>query len=396
MSTFAIARNNLLHRPFRFCALAALIAVTAFAIAGGTLFGLGLRNGVASTAARLGADIMFLPAGAERNLEGVLLSGKPSAFYLPGESVRLLRDLEGVKRASPQLYISTFDSPHCGSLVQIIGYDPQTDFVVAPWLAESVPGGPGRGEIVIGNAIRLDAGEEMLLFDTRYRVAGKLEKTGMGFDATVFAGKETARMLIDAYETYVGAIPMPDEDAASVVVADLEEGIDREAFARELRLKHRDVGAVLPQAVIGNLTRNLDLTVGVLMGFPILLLFLSAFVLVIVCAITLNERKREFGVLRALGATQRRLVDILTVESLLLGAGGAGVGVLLFCVTALPFNALIESRLASEYMLPPVGVTAAVLCGCFLLCAAGGPIAALASALRIGRADVSLIMREDI
>jgi putative ABC transport system permease protein len=396
MSTFTIARNNLLHRPFRFCCLAALIAITAFAIAAATLFGLGLRNGVESTAARLGADLMLLPTGAERNLEGALLAGKPSTFYLPGDSVRLLRDLDGVKRASPQLYISTFDSSHCGSLVQIIGYDPETDFVVAPWLEEHIPGGPKRGEIVIGDAIQLDVGDEMLLFGTRYKVAGKLEKTGMGFDATVFAGKDTARMLIDEYETYIGAIPMPDEDAASVVTVEVEEGIDHETFAKELRKAHRGVSVVLPQAIIGNLAKNLDLTVGVLMVFPILLWFLSAFVLVIVCTITMHERKREFGVFRALGATRRKLVDILMAESVLLGAVGAGAGVLLFCVTALPFNTLIESKLASEYMLPSVGVTASVLGGCFLLCAAGGPIAAFASALRAGRAEASLIMREDV
>jgi putative ABC transport system permease protein len=396
MSTFAIARNNLLARPFRFCCLAALIAVTAFAIAGGTLLGLGLRNGVASTAARLGADLMLLPAGAERNLEGALLSGKPSTFYLPGDSVRRLCGLEGVKRASPQLYISTFDSSHCGSLVQIIGYDPETDFVVAPWLAKTVPGGPKRGEIVIGDAIQLETGEEMLLFGTRYRVVGKLEKTGMGFDATVFAGKETVRMLIDEYETYIGAIPMPDEYAASVIAAEVEEGIDAETLAKEIRKTERGVSVVLPQAIIGHLTQNLDLTVGVLTGFPILLWFLSAFVLAIVCTVALHERKREFGVLRALGATRKKLVNILAVEFLLLGAAGAGLGVLLFCVTALPFSALIERALASEYLLPPAGVTASLLLGCFLLCSVAGPVAALASALRVGGEEASLIMREDV
>ncbi|MDR2089276.1 MAG: ABC transporter permease [Clostridiales Family XIII bacterium] len=396
MSNFSIARNNLLHRPFRLCCLAALIAVTAFVIAGGTLFGLGLRNGVASTAARLGADVMFLPTGAERNLEGALLEGKPSTFYLPGDAVRALSELEGIKRASPQVYISTFDSAHCGALVQIIGYDPETDFVVAPWLAENGSSEPGRGEIVIGSAINLAPGEEMLLFGTRYSVVGKLEKTGMGFDASVFAGKETARMLIDEYETYIGAIPMPDEDAASVVTAEIEEGIDHEAFAKEIRKERDGVNVVLPQAIIGNLTRNLDLTIGVLTGLPALLWFLSAFVLVIVNTITLNERRREFGVLRALGATRKKLLGILLAESALLGALGAGAGVLLFCVTALPFNALIESKLASEYLLPTAGVTAPVLIGCFLLCAAGGPIAALASAVRIGRAETSFIMREDV
>jgi putative ABC transport system permease protein len=396
MSTFSIAWNNLLHRPFRLICLAALIAVTSFAIAGGTLFGLGLRNGVESTAARLGADLMFLPPGADRDLEGALLEGKPSTFYLSGDAVRLLAGLAGIKRASPQFYISTFDSAHCGSLVQIIGYDPDTDFVIAPWLAEQVSGGPKRGEIVIGDAIQLEVGEEMLIFGSRYKVAGKLEKTGMGFDVTVFAGKETARMLIDEYEQYVGAIPMPDENAASVVVAEIGEGIDHEAFAKEIRKTHRNIDVILPQAIIGNLAKHLDLTVGILAGLPIALWLLSAFVLVIVFTITLHERKREFGVLRALGATRKKLIGILLTESVLLCAAGAGAGVLLFCVTALPFNTLIESKLESSYLLPAAGVTASVLGACFLFCAALGPFAAAVSVLRIGRAETSLIMREDL
>ncbi|MDR2295857.1 MAG: ABC transporter permease [Clostridiales Family XIII bacterium] len=396
MSTFGIARNNLLHRPFRLLCLLALVAVTAFVIAGGTLLGTGLRNGVESTAARLGADLMILPRGADRDLEGVLLEGKPSTFYLPGDSVRSLSDLEGVKRASPQFYISTFDSAHCGSLVQIIGYDPETDFVIEPWLTETVSDGPKRGEIVIGDAIQLDVGEEMLLFGTRYGVAGKLEKTGMGFDVTVFAGRDTARMLIDEYEQYIGAIPMPDEDAASLVVVEVEEGIDPEAFAKEIRRNHRGVDVVLPQAIIGNLAKHLDLTIGILTVLLAVLWFLSAFVLVIVFTITLNERKREFGVLRALGATRKKLASVLMAESVLLCAFGAGAGVLLFCVTALPFNAFLESKLESEYLLPPAGAAALILCVCFLLCAAGGPMAAAVSAVRIGRAETSFIMREDV
>jgi putative ABC transport system permease protein len=325
-----------------------------------------------------------------------LLEGKPSTFYLPGDSVRLLSNLEGIKRASPQFYISTFASSHCGALVQIIGYDPETDFVIAPWLAENVPGRPKRGEIVIGDAIQRDAGDEMLIFGTRYRIAGKLEKTGMGFDVTVFAGRETARMLIDEYEQYIGAIPMPDEDAASVIVAEIEAGIDHEAFAKEIRTKYRGIDAILPQAIIGNLSRHLNLTIGVLTGLLIVLWFLSAFVLVIVFTITLNERKREFGVFRALGATRRKLARVLMAESVLLCAAGAGVGTLLLCVTALPFNAFVESKLESEYLLPSAGGVALILCGCFLLCAAGGPIAAAVSAARIGRAETSFTMREDV
>ncbi|MDR1573061.1 MAG: ABC transporter permease [Clostridiales Family XIII bacterium] len=396
MSTLIIALNNLMHRRFRLFFLAALVGLIAFVITGGVLLASSLRNGVESTAARLGADAMFLPPGAGRDLEGALLEGKPSTFYLSGESVRGLSGAAGVKRSSPQLFVATFDSSHCSALVQIIGYDPETDFVIAPWLTEEVPGGPGRGEIVIGNAILLETGEEMQLFGTKYRVAGRLEKTGMGFDVSVFANTETIRMIIDEYETYLGAIPMPDENAASAVVAEIADGIDHEAFAKNIRKNYRNVDVILPQAIIGNLAKNLDLTIGVLTVLPIVLWIVLAFVLAIVFTIALNERRREFGVLRALGATRKKLVGILLAESALLSAFGAGGGILLFCITVLPFGALIENRLGAEY-LPPSALDAALLLGlCFLLCAAGGPIAAVLSAVRIGRAETSLVMREEL
>jgi putative ABC transport system permease protein len=288
VSTLIIALNNLLHRRFRLFFLATLVGLTAFVIAGGVLLAASLRNGVESTAARLGADAMFLPVGAGRDLEGALLEGKPSTFYLPGESVRGLSGAAGVKRSSPQLFVATFDSSHCSALVQIIGYDPETDFVVAPWLAEEVPGGPGRGEIVIGNAILLETGEEMQLFGTKYRVAGRLEKTGMGFDVSVFANTETIRMIIDEYETYLGATPMPDENAASAIVAEIADGIDHEAFAKNIRKNYRNVDVILPQAIIGNLAKNLDLTIGVLTVFPVVMWLVLAFVLAIVFTIALK------------------------------------------------------------------------------------------------------------
>jgi putative ABC transport system permease protein len=391
-----IAWNNLLHRRFRLFCLATLIGLVAFVIAGGVLLGLGLRNGVESASARLGADVMFLPLGAAGDLEGALLAGKPSTFYLPGESVRLLSEESGVKRASPQLFVATFDSSHCSALVQIIGYDPETDFVVAPWLEETLPGGPKRGEIVVGNAILLETGDIMQLFGTQYCVAGRLEKTGMGFDVSVFANRETIRMIIEEYEKYLGAIPMPDADAASAVVVETEAGIDVEAFAKNIRKRYRGVDVILPQAIIGNLARNLDLTIGVLTVLPAVLWLVSAFVLSIVFTIALNERKREFGVLRALGATRRKLAGILLTESVLTGVLGAGGGIFLFCVTALPFGAFIESKLGSEYLPPSAEEITLLLGACFLLCAACGPIAAALSAVRVGRAEASLVMREDL
>jgi putative ABC transport system permease protein len=397
LSTFYIALNNLNHHPFRTVSLIALVAVTAFLISGGTLLGVSLQSGVDSTRQRLGADAMIVPLGAERDIEGALLQGKPGTFYLRGDTARRLQSADGVERASAQLFIATFDSEHCAFPLQIIGYDPETDFVVAPWLAAKVPGGPGYGEVIMGSDINLAVGKKLLLFGSDFQTIGRLEKTGMGFDVSVFVNMETARALVDEYRSYVGAIPVPDDTGAvSAVMVDIAKGYETAAFAKNLRENFRNdsISIVLPQAMIDSLGRNLNLTLMILRLLLTVLWLLSVTVLAIVFMVALNERKREFGMLRALGANKGKITGIILAEASLIGAAGALLGVGSLCLLVFPFNALIESKLEAEYLLPPAPETALILLCGFGISLAMGPLASIFSAVRLGRGDAFSVIRE--
>jgi putative ABC transport system permease protein len=402
ISTARIAVSNIVHQRFRSVCIVLLIALTTLLIAGGTLLGVGLQNGVESIDARLGADAMIIPLSADSDFEGALLNGSPSTFYLPPDAMERLDTIEGVERATGQLFISTFDSEHCAALLQIIGYDPETDFVVKPWLASSEVTEPENGEVIVGSNVTLDVGDKLQLFALNLEIVGKLDKTGMGFDNSVFVNRETAHMLLGEYEKYAGAFPLPEgedgNDVVSAILLDVDNSFDPVVFQRSVNEGFRGEGVryVSSQALMASTSKNLGLVLGVLAVLLSALWVFAVFVLAVIFTLTLNERQREFGVLQALGATRGKLASIVLSEVALLCAGGALIGIGVVCLIVFPYSSLIESVLQTAY-LPPRSLTVSVILGsCFVAGTAIGPLASLFSLARIGRSEVYENMREGL
>ncbi|MDR3288804.1 MAG: FtsX-like permease family protein [Peptococcaceae bacterium] len=379
-----------------------LIAVTTLLITGGTLLGYSLRNGIESVNARLGADAMIVSASAGDSFEGALLRGSPSTFYLTADVANRILQTDGIERATQQLFITTFDSEHCAALVQIIGYDPETDFVVAPWLQGSKIIEPQYGEIVVGSNIQLKTGQKMQLFALKLDVVGVLDKTGMGFDNSVFVNMDTAKMLLAEYGKYAEALPLPEgadvDDIVSAVLVDIKSDTDPLVFQRSINYEFAGEGVryVSSQALLANTTKNLNLVIGVLMVLLVAIWMFAVFVLAIIFTLTLNERQREFGILRAIGATRRKLTAIVLTETMLLCSAGALLGVGVVCLIVFPYSRLIERVLQTAYLPPQSLLVAAILIICFVLGAVIGPLASLFSAARIGKSEALVNMQEGL
>lgn len=402
ITTWKIAVNNIVHRQFRSVCIVLLIAVTTLLITSGTLLGFSLRNGVESINARLGADAMIVPRSAGDSFEGALLSGSPSTFYLTADVANRIVRLDGIERATAQLFISTFDSEHCAALVQIIGYDPASDFVVTPWLKSSKITEPGYGEVVIGGNVQLQPGDEMPLFSVKLNVAGVLDKTGMGFDNAVFVNLETAQMLLGEYEKFATALPLPEGagtgDVVSAILIDFKSGTDTQAFQQNLNQEFRTDGIryVSSQALLAGISKNLNLVIGILLVLLAALWVFAVFVLAIIFTLALNERQREFGILRAIGATRRKLTSIVLLEAALLCAAGAICGVGMVCLIVFPYNELIKRVLQTAYLPPQSFSVVIILLLCFLSGTVTGPLASLFSAVRIGKNEALENMQEGL
>jgi putative ABC transport system permease protein len=394
LTSWRIAFENLKQGGARSIGLIILVAVITLAISGGALLGFSLGNGIGQTEKRLGADVIVVPRGAETDLQGALLQGEPSTFYIPGDVTKQLLAEPDAEKASAQFFIATFDAAHCIAHIPIVAYDPETDFVVAPWFQSEHRKTPGPGETLIGSNVDCEEGTVIMLFGTRYNVVGNLQKTGMGYDSTMFITTDTAKQMITDYESYEGSVKLPDKDAVSAVMYKLRDGVDPDAFAKHLRTDYDTISVVLRQQMVNDMSKNLGLTTAVLRILLIILWLVSATVLTFLFSLILNERKREFGILRAVGASRKTLVRIVTGESFLISTIGAAIGIAVLSLIVFPFNALIETKLTAEYLLPSGASLALILLITFGVCAAIGPISSLYAAFKLGRKETFTIIRE--
>ena len=140
LTPLALAWANLRRRPARAGSLCFLVALFAFALLAAALVNAWLRAGLSGLSGRMGADILIVPYGYEKKLEGALLRGEPSAFYTKAELADKIRAHDFVAAASPQLFLTSLSTGCCSVKVQLVGFDPATDFSVGPWLRSRRPG----------------------------------------------------------------------------------------------------------------------------------------------------------------------------------------------------------------------------------------------------------------
>ena len=195
LTVIELAKQNLKRKPFRTVSLIVLTAVLAFSLFCGSFLVKSLNGGMQSLANRLGADIIVVPQGYDSKIESALLRGEPNSFYFKLEVVDRLKKIEGIERASPQLFVATLSAGCCSFPLQVIGIDFDSDFTIKPWLQQQVKLPLAQNQIVVGSNIVGNTHSEVKFFNQPFVIAGRLAKTGMGFDNSVFMTIENAKRL---------------------------------------------------------------------------------------------------------------------------------------------------------------------------------------------------------
>lgn len=397
LTAAGIAANNLKRKPFRTAGLIFLVAILAFTLFGGTVLAKNLDNGVQSLSERLGADILAVPYGYEANIQSALLRGEPSTFYFDGAMTGKLAGVEGVEKVSPQIYIATLSAGCCSYPLQLIGFDPGTDFVIQPWLAGTLGHPLADGEIVVGSNINAQPGQKLKFFDRNFTVAARLDKTGMGFDTSVFMNLATARQTARESERIQAHPVAGNGDLISSVMVRIKDGRDVKEVANSIlqALAKEGVHVVVTKNMISDISgslRGISTYIYVLAG---VLWAVAAGVLAIVFSVIVNERKREFSVFRVLGAPRSRLAGMILCESALVSLWGTVAGVAAAACVVFPFSTYIASMLGLPYLQPSGGDILAAMALSVLISFAVGPLASSYAAVKIGRSEIYAAMRED-
>lgn len=359
-----------------------------------------LSGGLDSLSARLGADIIVTPyaATSQVSYDSVIIQGKPGQFYMDSKYYDEIKtEIEGVDKVTAQFYLASAKASCCSSRLQIIGFDPETDFSIQPWVEKSYSRELGLYDAVVGSDVTPNTDMTVEIYGKTLRVQAVLDKTGTELDSALYVDTDTMKELIRAHnEKNPNQEKTIDPDnVVSSVLIKVADGYDIDDVAGDINLHVRQVKAIRTQNMISDVSDSLSgvsATVSVLM---VVVWILSAVILSIVFTMIINERKKEFAVLRVLGASRAKLAGLVFLEASLHGFLGSLLGSGLTVLIAALFSSAIENAIGLPFLLPSPIVMLIAGAATVVLTVAAGAVTAAASAVKISKIDTGLILRGD-
>lgn len=394
LTPLAHATRNLRRRPVRAAilvmAIGLLVAVFVFALS----FVRRVDSSIRRTSERLGADLLVVPTGSRGAAEDVLLDHRVKTFYMDRSIVERVKAIPGIERVTTQTYLATITGACCDVPESIVvAFDPDTDFVVRPWLGARGARTLGKGEALVGSesAFNITLGlteVNGVLFGNVFRMVGVLEKTGTGLDTAIFIDENGLGDILRTGKANVRP------GTVSVIFAKVAKGFDPVRVAGAIEDSIVQADAVARRDVGQGLTRALgDISRMFLITFALAALLAALLAWAVFSGIA-NERSREVGLMRAMGARESQVMTLFALEVLIIGALGSALGILSGTALSLGLArgfAILRNVSIELSLVERVGVGAAGLVVGIAVCIVG----ALAPIRRAGRTEPLTVLKGD-
>ncbi len=188
--------------------------------------------------------------------------------------------------------------------------------------------------------------------------------------------------LMDTYDVVAGRIGIVDLDKPTAISIypssfDSKDSIIKLIKDYNKKLKEEGKEEITYTDMVGLLMSSVTTIVNVisyaLMAFVAISLIVSSIMIGIITYISVLERTKEIGILRAIGASKRDISRVFNAETMIVGfvAGAIGIGITL--ILLIPINAIIYklSDIHNIAVLPVGGAIILVLISMFLTFIAG-------------------------
>lgn len=356
----SLVYSNLERRPWRSLILVLCVAaVVGMQVAAAILDRAG-RRGLERGLNRMGADLVAVPRGLSESMADSIMTGEAALFYMDQSFEKKIASFDFVGRTSAQLYIKSLAGASCCSAwnVFLIGFDPETDFTVRPWISQNMERPLGPDEVLVGAAIGKDPGATLKFYGHEFLVAGSLDPTGMGLDVTVFIPIESAYLMAKESSAKADKPLDIEPGRVSAVLIGLKPedhgGLSVSRAAFELEKAIPEISVVQPNDLMLKMRNNLAGTLRSLRASSYAIWPVAALLTGLVFAMATGERRREIGLLRALGATRAFVFRMIVIEALALVVSGALVGLIVSIGLMAGFSRLIAKYLEVPFYWPGV------------------------------------------
>ncbi|HKY89160.1 MAG TPA: ABC transporter permease [Candidatus Limnocylindrales bacterium] len=349
-TTLLLARRNLARNRIRL-----LVSVGGVALALSLTLALdaiyaGVANQLTTYIDRAGADIWVAQAGV-RNLHMV-------ASWLPDSVTAEVRSIDGVVEVTPILYSTdTIAAGEERAVAYVIGL-PAGGAMGGPWDVVEGSALVRRGEIIVDRAFAEKAG--VAIGDAVSVLGGEARIVGLS-EGTASLVNSVAFVAFDDFRAMRGGAPV-----VSFVLVKLAAGAAPDAVAADI--ERRVVGVTAqPRAGISAEERRLvtDMSADIISIMNVIGFVVGLAVVALTVYVATLARRREYGVLKALGTRNRILYRVVLVQAVLSVAMGflAGVAFTGLLALVIPRTGLDLELSISAASLAKVGSFAAVIAG---------------------------------
>ncbi len=320
---WSLALHSLRHRPLRTTLTAAGIAIAVGSMVVFLSLGEGLRQAFADELSGVGAEIQISSGPFEA-------SGFGSVPELP------LSTIDDIKRVGEPLGVidviplvlylrggftpdSSFAFQGLPADIDIAGVYPGYEIVAGRGIT---PEDANRNVAVVGvqaaERSNLEIGDPLRLSpDATFEIIGLADATGGLLSNGILVPLESLQVAIDS------------PDRVSFLVVDIDDPSRADEVADALGEAFPELGVQTAGDVLAVIERGIRITDVVRLGISAIALIVGAIAVANTVLMSVFERTREFGVVRAVGARPRFLFGVVLAESVLLSIVGGLVGVLL-------------------------------------------------------------------
>jgi putative ABC transport system permease protein len=333
-------------------------------------------------------------------------AGFTAGGLLPAAKVEAIAGVPGVSGVQPQVLLPFNPSTsQFMTLTQelVLGLDLAVPMPNRHYRALPVRAGrflrPGdRHVAVVGASFAasrgLAVGSRLSLEGQAYEVVGLLERMLTAPDRFVIVSIEDAREQWVAKDALLrtllasGAAALTAADLNTGVAVGWRDGEDPDALARRIRAQVDGVNVQLPGELSGLLRSSTAFFSSLLVGIAALGLVIGGLSVANTVAAAVFERLRDFGVKRALGATDAQLGREVLGEALAVTVSGGLAGIGLAFGLGVSIDRWAGSQGQQLFLFSPRLVAGALLFSLLL-----GGLAALYATLRVVRLSPAEAMR---